>query len=214
MIPSSAVVETLLDMSSMVNTARRQLRVLIVDDSEERRELVRQSLADVQCEVLGFTSVEEDLSHGVEIYNPDVVIIDMESPGRDTLENLQSVQSSAPRPIVMFTQDDDGATIARATRAGVSAYVVDGVSTKRVRPILDAAIERFQQYQTLTEELEKTRAQLEERKLIDRAKGILMNQRGLSEEEAYKAMRKLAMSNNKRLVDIAESITTAAKLLT
>jgi response regulator NasT len=83
-----------------------------------------------------------------------------------------------------------------------------------VRPILDAAIERFQQYQSLNEELEKTRAQLEERKLIDRAKGILMNQRGLSEEEAYKAMRKLAMSNNKRLVDIAESITTAAKLLT
>ena len=201
-------------MSSLVNTAQRQLRVLIVDDSEERRELVRQSLADVHCEVLGFASVEEDLSQGVEIHNPDVVIIDMESPGRDTLENLQSVQSSAPRPIVMFTQDDDGATIARATRAGVSAYVVDGVSTKRVRPILDAAIERFQQYQSLTEELEKTRAQLEERKLIDRAKGILMNQRGLSEAEAYKAMRKLAMSNNKRLVDIAESITTAAKLLT
>jgi response regulator NasT len=213
-ISGSAVIENPLDMSSLADASQRQLRVLIVDDSEERRELVRQALADVHCEVLGFASIEDDLSRGVEIYNPDVVIIDMESPGRDTLENLQSVQSCAPRPIVMFTQDDDGATIARATRAGVSAYVVDGVGTKRVRPILDAAIERFQQYQSLTEELEKTRAQLEERKLIDRAKGILMNQRGLSEEEAYKAMRKLAMSNNKRLVDIAESITTAAKLLT
>ncbi len=212
--PGCIVFKTPFDMSSIVNTAPRQLRVLIVDDSEERRELVRQSLADVQCEVLGFASIEEDLSHGVEIHNPDVVIIDMESPGRDTLENLQSVQSSAPRPIVMFTQNDDGATIARATRAGVSAYVVDGISTRRVRPILDAAIERFQQYHSLNEELEKTRAQLEERKLIDRAKGILMNQRGLSEEDAYKAMRKLAMSNNKRLVDIAESITMAAKLLT
>ena len=113
----------------------------------------------------------------------------------------------------MFTQDDDGATISRATRAGVSAYVVDGISTKRVRPIIDAAIERFQQFRDLTEELEKTRAQLEERKVIDKAKGILMQQRGMSEQEAYKALRSLAMSSNRRLVQVAQGVIDAASLL-
>ena len=139
---------------------------------------------------------------GFQRDNPDVVIIDLDSPSRDTLESLRSVQSSAPRPIVMFSQDDDGATIGRATRAGVSAYVVDGISGKRVRPIIDAAIERFQQYRALTAELEKTRALLEERKLVDKAKGILMHKRGMSEDEAYKAMRSLAMSSNKRLIKV------------
>jgi response regulator NasT len=113
----------------------------------------------------------------------------------------------------MFTQDDDGATIARATRAGVSAYVVDGINRKRVRPILDAAIERFQQFRGLTEELQETRAQLEARKVVDKAKGILMKQRGMTEDEAYKALRSLAMSSNKRLVDVAESVIAAANLL-
>ena len=145
--------------------------------------------------------------------HPEVLIIDMESPDRDVLESLKSVQSLAPRPIVMFTQDDDGRTITRATRAGVSAYVVDGISRKRVRPILDAAIERFQQFRSVAEELEKTRAELEQRKTLDKAKGILMRHRGMSEDEAYKAMRKLAMSSNKRLADVAESIVSAASLL-
>ncbi len=191
----------------------KKLRVLLVDDSPERRASVEKSLAEVGCEVVGFAFSSENLLRRVEKENPDVVIIDLESPGRDTLESLQTVQTAAPKPIVMFTQDDDGATISRATRAGVSAYVVDGISQKRVRPILDAAIERFQQFHTLSQELEKTRAQLAERKVVDKAKGILMKQRGMSEDDAYKAMRKLAMSTNKRLVDIAEAIVNAADLL-
>lgn len=191
----------------------RRLRVLLVDDSPERRSSVERSLAGVGCEVVGFASSTEDLLQRVQRDNPEVVIIDLDSPGRDTLESLQSVQSSAPRPIVMFTQDDNGETISRATRAGVSAYVVDGISEKRVRPILDAAIERFQQFSRLTRELEKTRAQLADRKVVDKAKGILMRQRGMSEDEAYTAMRSLAMSSNKRLADVAESIVAAASLL-
>lgn len=155
----------------------------------------------------------DDVLARVKTTNPDVVIIDLEAPSRDTLDSLHAVQSTAPRPIVMFTQDDDGATISRATRAGVSAYVVDGISTKRVRPIIDAAIERFQQYRDLTDELEKTRAQLEERKVVDKAKGILMKQRGMSEEEAYKALRSLAMSSNRRLVQVAQGVIDAASLL-
>lgn len=191
---------------------KRRLRVLLVDDSDERRASIESSLSEVGCDVVGFVSSHEDVLTRVQETNPDVVIIDLEAPGRDTLDSLQTVQSTAPRPIVMFTQDDNGATIARATRAGVSAYVVDGISRKRVRPILDAAIERFQQFRMLSEELARTRAQLEERKVIDKAKGILMQQRGVSEQEAYKALRSLAMSSNKRLFDVAESVVAAAKL--
>ena len=192
---------------------RRRLRVLLVDDSPQRRASVERSLAEVGCEVVGFAANGDDLLQRVREVDPEVVIIDTEAPGRDTLESLQSVQSAAPRPIVMFTQDDNGETIARATRAGVSAYVADGISGKRVRPILDAAIERFQQFRSLALELEKTRAQLAERKVVDKAKGLLMQQRGMSEEEAYKALRNLAMSSNKRLVDVAESVVAAARLL-
>ena len=192
---------------------KRRLQVLLVDNSDERRESIAQSLAEVGCDIIGFVSNQDDVLTRVQQANPDVVIIDLDSPGRDTLDSLQTVQSTAPRPIVMFTQDDDGATIARATRAGVSAYVVDGINKKRVRPILDAAIERFQQFRGLAEELEKTRAQLEERKVVDKAKGLLMKQRGMSEEEAYKALRSVAMSSNKRIIEVAEGVVAAAKLL-
>lgn len=199
---------------AMTDVERRpRLKVLLVDDSDERRAAIETALSEVGCDVVGFVSSQEDVLLRVQQNNPDVVIIDLEMPGRDTLDSLQTVQSTAPRPIVMFTQDDNGATIARATRAGVSAYVVDGLSAKRVRPILDAAIERFQQFRQLTEELAKTRAQLEERKIVDKAKGILMQQRGMSEHQAYKALRSLAMSSNKRLPQVAESIVDAAKLL-
>jgi response regulator NasT len=192
----------------------KTLRVLIVDDSRARRESVEASLAEVGCTVVGYAASHDNLLQRVHEERPDVVIIDIESPSRDTLESLESVQSAAPRPIVMFTQDDNGETISRATRAGVSAYVVDGISQKRVRPILDAAIERFQQFDRLSRELAETRAQLAERKTIDKAKAILMKQRGMSEDAAYKAMRDLAMKNNKRIGDIAESVVAAASLLT
>lgn len=191
----------------------KKLRVLLVDDSKERRASIETALADVGCDLVGLVSCTDQLLDHIQTYDPEVVIIDMDSPGRDTLESLESVQSSAPRPIVMFTQDDNGQTISRATRAGVSAYVVDGINQKRVRPIIDAAIERFQQFQSLATELEITRKELAQRKVIDKAKGILMQRRGMSEDEAYKAMRKLAMSSNKRLSDIADSIVSAAELL-
>ncbi len=139
---------------------RPRLRVLLIDDSDERRASIETALSEVGCDVVGFVSSQEDVLLRVQQNNPDVVIIDLDIPGRDTLDSLQTIQSTAPRPIVMFTQDDNGATIARATRAGVSAYVVDGLSAKRVRPILDAAIQRFQQFRQLTEELAKTTAQL------------------------------------------------------
>jgi len=207
-----SLVAAVYEMTETANTTKK-IRVLLVDDTAERRDSVADSLAAVGCEVVGFASSADNLLERVQRANPDVVIMDIESPSRDTLDSLRTVQSSAPRPIVMFTQDDNGETITRATRAGVSAYVVDNISRKRVRPILDAAIERFIQFRDLSEELARTRALLSERKIVDQAKGILMKQRGMAEDEAYKAMRSLAMSNNKRLVDIAESIVSAASLL-
>lgn len=193
--------------------SQKRLRVLLVDDSSERRASVERSLTDVGCEVVGFVASDDNLVARVRAADPDVVIMEIESPNRDVLDSLESVQSQAPRPIVMFTQDDDGETITRATRAGVSAYVVDGLAHKRVRPILDAAIERFVQFNRLSNELARTREELSQRKVIDQAKGILMKQRGMGEDEAYKAMRNLAMKSNKRIVDIAESVVAAAKLL-
>lgn len=202
------------EMQDTTRQRPKTLRVLLVDDSEARRLAVEQSLAEVGCEVVGYASSRDNLLQRVNEDRPDVVIIDTESPSRDTLESLESVQSESPRPIVMFTQDDNGETITRATRAGVSAYVVDGLSQKRVRPILDAAIERFQRFSQLSDELQKTRAQLAERKTIDKAKAILMKQRGMTEDEAYRAMRELAMKNNRRIAEIADSVVAAASLLT
>ena len=117
---------------------KKRLRVLLVDDSTDRRAAIETALHSVACDVVGFVSSSEDLLRRVERDDPEVVIIDLESPGRDTLESLRSVQAATPRPIVMFTQDDDDQTITRATRAGVSAYVVDGISSRRVRPIIEA----------------------------------------------------------------------------
>jgi len=145
--------------------------------------------------------------------DPDVIIVDMDAPGRDTLESLAFVQSRIPRPIVMFAQDEGPDTIRRAVQAGVSAYVVDGIQPRRVRPIIEAAIARFERFRALETELVKTRGQLAERKVIDKAKGLIMSQKGVSEEEAYQAMRRLAMRSNRRVVEVAEGIIAAAELL-
>jgi len=165
------------------------------------------------CEVVAVASANDDLLAAINDVQPDVVIVDMDAPNRDTLESLRSVQAHTPRPMVMFSQDDDSESIRRAVQAGVSAYVVDGLQSKRVRPILDAAIARFEQYRALESELDKTRSQLAERKTIDRAKGIIMSQRKVSEPEAYQLLRKAAMDRNVRLVEVAENILAAAEIL-
>jgi response regulator NasT len=163
--------------------------------------------------VVACHSPEADLLSQVARHRPDVVIIDIDLPSRDTLESLRSVQASDPRPMVMFSQDDNGDTIRRAVQAGVSAYVVDGAQAHRVRPILEVAIARFDEHRRLQAELDRTRSELEGRKKIERAKGIVMMQRGISEPAAYRLMRTAAMDQNRRLVEIADSIIAAAELL-
>lgn len=189
-----------------------KIRVMLVDARAQRRDALAAALAAEGIDLVASVSPEDDLCGSVTRHAPDVVLIDIDSPSRDTLESLRTVQASQPRPMVMFTQDDDGDTIRRAIHAGVSAYVVDGIERRRVRPIVEAAIARFAQYRSLEDELVRARTKLSERKVIERAKGIIMQQQGISEDEAFQAMRRLAMRKNRRLAEIAESVVAAAEL--
>jgi len=192
---------------------RPPLRVVLVDADATRAEMLTASLAGQDCEIVARLGPEADLAERLRELQADVIVIDMDSPRRDTLESMRAIHRDQPRPIVMFVDDDDPGMIEQAIRAGVSAYIIDGLDSKRVRPILDVAVARFREQQALREELEKTKAVLSERKVVERAKGILMEQRKLSEDEAYRALRKLAMDQNKRLVEVAENLIAYAKLL-
>lgn len=184
-----------------------------MDADPQRCALLEESLRQKGCDIVATASLDDNLLTLIERFTPDVVLLDMDAPSRDTLENLAYVQSKVPRPVVMFAQDDDRETIRRAVQAGVSAYVVDGIQTHRVRAIIEAAIARFEQYRILETELVRTREELAERKTIEKAKGLIMRQRGVSEEEAYQALRKVAMRSNKRMVQVAENLLATADLL-
>jgi response regulator NasT len=145
--------------------------------------------------------------------DPDVIFIDLENPNRDVLEQMFQVSRSVHRPVAMFVDRSDSTAIEQAVEAGVGAYVVDGLRKDRVKPILDVTITRFRAYSRLRDELERTRQALEERQFVDRAKALLMKERGLSEEEAYALMRKAAMSDKLRLGQVAQGILAAARWL-
>jgi response regulator NasT len=189
------------------------LRVLVVDSDTERAAGVVYALTASGYLVASVLETGADLYAKVRELQPDVIIIDMESPDRDMLEHLRGINRDDPRAIVMFCQDDASETIAAAVKAGVSAYVVDGLQPHRIRPILQTAVARFQEYQELRRELAETKNTLAERKILERAKGILMKQRGISEDEAYQVLRKSAMNRNKRIVEVAENLIAAYDLL-
>jgi response regulator NasT len=188
--------------------------VLLVDDDQKRGVRLRTALVAVGYDVVAHVSAAVDLVARVRELRPDVVIIDRDSPDRDTLEQLCVVTRDNPRPIVMFTQDADQERMRAALQAGVSAYVVDGLAAERVQPIVNVALARFEQHQALRAELSEAKATLAERKLIERAKGIVMKSRGVGEEEAYQLLRKMAMDRNERLAQVADNVISMAKLLT
>lgn len=190
-----------------------QIQVMLVDENRERSALLQGSLARAGYRIVARVHPEEDLFECVRRHRPDVIIIDMESPSRDTLEHMRSINRESPRPIVMFSDNDDREAIRAAVGAGVSAYIVDGLHSHRVRPILEVAIARFQEFQGLRRELEDARTSLAERKAIDRAKGILMDQRGMNERQAYAALRKMAMDKNLRIGQVAEQVIAVTELL-
>ncbi len=189
------------------------LRVLVVDEDGKRSSEVVGALTTAGYHVTAVLESGTDLYTKVREAQPDVIIIDMESPDRDMLEHLHVISRNDPRAIVMFCQDDAKETISAAVKAGVSAYVVDGLQPHRIKPILQTAVARFAAFQELRGELAKAKSSLAERKLLERAKGILMKRRGYREDEAYHALRKLAMNRNKRLIEVAESVIEAEELL-
>lgn len=198
------------DISLRVKT---MLRVMVVDEDSERRQILQQVLQQAGHQVVADVASTINMPNLVAKLQPDVIIIDTNSPDRDTLEHICVITQDAPRPIIMFSADGDCKKIRDAVRAGVSAYVVDGLSPARVQPIIDVAIARFEELQALRNELASTQLQLADRKYVERAKGILMKQKALSEEAAYRLLRKMAMDENIKLVEVAQQVIRAAKLL-
>ncbi len=188
-------------------------RVMLVDDTPTRSALLEQALLDQGLTVVCRLESAQGLIKNVEIHQPDIIIMDLESPDRDTLENMTVLNQHNPKPVIMFSDEGDSKIISQAVQAGVSAYIVDGLNPHRVKPILDVAIARFREYQALRKELKQTRDQLADRKIIDKAKGLLMRTKGLDEEQAYHAMRKMAMDQSKPLVEIAQNILSVMELL-
>ena len=190
------------------------MRVLIVDESPERASVLREGLQGAGYEVAAALASPLELLRAVETVSPDVIIIDTESPIRDVLEHVVVITRDQPRPIVMFSSDDAPDAIREAMRAGVSAYVVDGLDAARVKSIVEVAVARFDEYQRLRAELADANLKLSERKLVERAKGVLMKARGMDEDEAFQALRRMAMDRGKRLSEIAQQLIDMADLLT
>ncbi len=187
--------------------------MLLIDSDPERARLVEMGLATNSVVKQAASAGGPDLLRMIEELQPDVIIIDCESPDRDTIESLRTVARHNPKPIVMFVEDGDGELAKEAVRAGVSAYIVDGLSPQRVQPVIDIAIERFKLVDGLQKELIKSKADLAARKVIEKAKGMLMEKRGMSENAAYEAMRSMAMKQGKPLKDVAENIISVMALL-
>ena len=189
------------------------LRVMIIDNDLTRTTPLKQSLLDTGYDVIAHTTETANLHGDCCELRPDIVIIDTESPSRDTLENICVMTMHAPRPIVMFSHDGDKEKIKAATQAGVSAYVVGNIPNERLTPVIDAAVARFEEFKSLRTELSLAKTKLEERKVIEQAKGLLMKQRNLDEDEAYTLLRSIAMKKNMKLADLSSQLIEAAKML-
>ncbi|MEP7157199.1 MAG: ANTAR domain-containing protein [Betaproteobacteria bacterium] len=189
------------------------LKVMLVDEDPDRAAGMRAALTASGCEVISLLASPLEIYDAVKTSSPDVIIIDTESPSRDSLESLAFVSRDRPHPIVMFSGDRSSDTIREAIRAGVSAYVVDGLSESRLQPILQVAVERFAAEQSLKQELADARTQLADRKNVERAKGLLMKQKKIDEEEAFRLLRKFAMDQGIKMADAAERVIDMAKLM-
>lgn len=193
--------------------SKNTLKVLLVDENRGRSAILKQALDDSEYEVITILYSGNALSRKVSELAPDIIIIDLESPDRDTLEQMRNISRDNPKPVVMFSDDNKPESIKKAIEAGVSAYVIDGLSDKRIKSLMDVAIARFREYQALKDELTQVKTSLEERKIIDKAKGILMKHKSCDENEAYQLLRKSAMQSNQRLVEVARNLIASVELL-
>ena len=190
-----------------------ELSILIVDENRIRASIIEDGLREAGHTRVALVHSVNEVARRITEILPDVVVIDLENPGRDQLEHFFSLSRALQKPVAMFVDRSDTAEIQAAVEAGVSAYVVDGLKKERVKAILDMAIHRFNAFSRLSRELEEARTALEDRKIIDKAKSILMKSRGLDEAAAYALLRSTAMNQNRKIVDIAQSLVTAAGLL-
>jgi two-component system, response regulator / RNA-binding antiterminator len=187
--------------------------VLLIDDGAQHVALIRDELLRQGHLVVGVVDSALTIHDCVLRLQPDVVIVDSESPSRDTLENLAAMSASSPRPVVVFAEDPAQEPMQQALQAGVSAYVIAGLQPQRLTPVLQVAIARFAQDRGLREQLGQAQTELTERKLIERAKGVLIDEIGLSEEQAYRHLRKMAMDRGQRLAEVAQRIVEARDVL-
>jgi response regulator NasT len=189
------------------------LRVLLISDTDKPIGDLRQALARLGYEMLAEVATPTALPRVVEEQRPDVVIIDTESPSRDTLEHLAVMNETAPRPVLMFSNDGDQQFIRDAVSAGVTAYLVEGLEPARLAPILEVAMARFAHEEKLRNKLAQVESELADRKVIDRAKRLLMDRRKMSEQDAYTTLRKRAMDQGMKVSEVARQLVSMNDLL-
>jgi len=189
------------------------LSILVIDENAIRASIIEEGLRDAGHSQVRVVHEMNGIARIIETAKPDVIIIDIENPNRDMMEHLFQLTRTVSRPIAMFVDRSDKAQIEAAIEAGVSAYVVDGLKKERIKAILDMTVSRFNAFSRLQRELAEAKSALEERKVIERAKGILMKRRGLSEEDAFALLRQTAMNEKKKISEIAQVVVTAAGLL-
>lgn len=189
-----------------------KLKIVIIDRNPLRAAILEDGLREAGHDEIILIEDTLDLDGRLTSLAPDVVLVDLESPDRDVLEQMVQRSGAASRPVAMFVDQSDAAMINAAIDAGVSAYIVDGLKKERIKAIVDMTISRFNAFSRLRDELERTKTQLADRLIIDRAKALIMKAKGLSEEQVYTLMRKVAMNEGKKIADVARSIITAAEL--
>lgn len=191
----------------------RKLSIVVIDADRARATIIEDGLRSAGVTQVTIVPESADLLDRLTALAPDVVVIALDSPSRDILEQMFKVSRVVERPVAMFVDRSDAAAMQAAIDAGVSAYVVDGLKPERVRAIVDMAVMRFNAYRRMRRELEEARNALADRKTIDKAKGLLMSRKGLSEAEAHALLRRTAMNEKKRMAEIAQAIITAAELI-
>lgn len=188
-------------------------KILLIDEDSSRTVMFTETLSDVGYDVVGRISCEDDILSGIKVCDPDLLIIDMETPDNYIFNQLNEVNKVFPKPIVFFAERGEEDIINKAVKSGVSAFIVDGLTGRRLKPVIDLAIARFNEMQSLYKKLAISQENLEERKIIERAKGIIMSRKKLSEDDAYNSLRTLAMEQNKKLVKISEDVIAMSELL-
>lgn len=189
------------------------LKIILVDENSGRSAMLRRALQDKGHEVICRMNSSSQLQDSNEMTHADVIIVNADIPNEEVFANLTDINKTKPKPIVMFTEESNSEMVNSAIKSGVNAYIVDGLKEDRVQPIIDVAMARFREFQALKDELDATRNQLSERKAVEKAKGLLMKHKDVSEDEAYQSLRKMAMDKNKRIVDVAESVISVFELI-